>query len=124
MIGGSLVNCSASMSASLSTTARRGQSTSTKRTVEFTRSVDLKVPPKKAFQVKMEGVVQSCKTSVTLPSRIEGPFRIQYPSRRNGHYYWLSQISAAQKNGHDKTNMVAIVDQGVAIDVRTNVSDL
>ena len=122
-IGAILEIFSASMSTTVSTTARKGKRVSSSKEIEFTRSVKLTVPPKKALDVKMEAVVESCKVSVTLPCRIEGPFRIQYPSKRDGHYYWISYISAAAKDGHQKTNMVTIVKCGTAIDVNTVVTD-
>ncbi len=122
-IGAEIKIFSASMSTTVSTTARKGNSVSTSEEVQFTRTVKLTVPPNKAFDVKMEALVESRKVSVTLPSRIEGPFRIQYPSRRDGHYYWISHISAAAKDGHQKTDMVTIVERGTAIDVNTVVTD-
>ena len=122
-IGGEIKIFSASMSMTVATTSRRGYSETKRDEVEFTRSIKLTVPPNKAFDVKMEAVVQRQTVSVTLPSRIEGPFRIQYPERRDGHYFWISYISAAAKNGHQKSDMVTIVQKGTAIDVYTVVTD-
>ncbi len=122
-IGAEIEIFSASMSMTVTTTARKGESSSSSKNIDFKRSLKLTVPPNKAFDVKMEALVESRKVSVTLPSRIEGPFRIQYPSRRDGHYYWISYISAAAKDGHQKTNMVTIVESGIAIDVNTVVTD-
>lgn len=122
-IGAEIKIFTGSLTTTVGTTSRKGTSSSERSEVEFTRKVELTVPPNKAYEVKMEAVVETRQVSITLPSRIDGPFRIQYPSRRHGHYYWISQISSAAKNNHNKTNMVTIVKRGTAIDVSTVVTD-
>lgn len=123
-IGGSIEIFSASVSTKISTNMRRGKTQTESKSTEFTRVVNLNVPPNKGFRVKMTAMIEERKISVTLPSQIEGRFRIQYPHPRDGHYYWLSYISAAQRNDHDKSNMVTIVKNGLAISVNTVIEDL
>lgn len=123
-IGGAVEIYSASVSTKVSATAKKGQTETSSETTEYTRIVNFTLPPKKGFMVKMIAEVEKRKISVTLPSKIQGKFRIQYPSKRDGAYYWISYISAAQQHNHDESNMVIIVDNGKAIDVKTVIQDL
>jgi hypothetical protein len=123
-IGGNIEIFSAKLSTKLSTTSRKGVTSKKGKSVAFKRTVTLKVPPKRAFQVKMEAVVENRKITVTLPCHIEGWCRVQYPRPRNGHYYWYFHTSAAATNGHEKTDMVTIVENGTAIYSKTLVIDV
>ena len=115
---------SASVSTKESTTARRGHTETSTREMQYRRVVNLKVPPKTAYSVKMTAMVEKRKVSVTLPSKIQGPFRIQYPSRRDGHYYWISYISNAARNNNDQEKMIMTVEDGIALYVDTVIEDL
>ena len=115
---------SASMSTKVSTTAKRGQSETSTRALEYTRIVNLKVPPKKGYSVKMTAAVEERKVSVTLPTKIQGPFRIQYPQRRDGHYYWITYICNAARNNNDQEKMIMTIEDGIAIYVDTVIEDL
>ena len=80
----------ATMSTTVSTTTRRGQTETSSMEIQYRRAVNLKLPPKTTYSVKMTATVEKRRVSVTLPSKIQGPFCIQYPQRRDGHYYWIS----------------------------------
>lgn len=122
-IGAEIEIFSASMSTKVSTTSRKGKTEVSTKEMQYTRIVHLNVPPNMGFHVKMNALVSKRKVSVTLPSKIQGPFRIQYPSRRDGHYYWISRIGAAAKNNHDQENLIMTVEEGLAIQVDTTVED-
>ena len=123
-IGAEIKIFSASTSVTVSTTARKGHTETSTREMQYRRSVVLKVPPKSAYSVKMTATVEKRKVSVTLPSKIQGPFRIQYPHPRDGHYYWISYISSAARNNNDQENMVMTVEDGIAVNVTTVIEDL
>ena len=73
----------------------------------------------------MTAVVEKRSVSVTLPCKIEGPFRIQYPSRRDGNYFWISyRISSAARDSNDQENVKIIVENGTAVSVATLIEDL
>ena len=91
--------------------------------MQYRRSVVLKVPPKKGYSVKMTATVEKRKVSVTLPSMIQRPFRIQYPHPRDGHYYWISYISNAARNNNDQEKMIMTVKDGIAVYVDTVIED-
>ena len=84
-IGGEIEVFAASLSTKVSTTARKGQTKASSKEQQYTRIVNLKVPPKTGYTVKMTAKVETRKMSITLPSKIQGLFRIQYPNRRDGH---------------------------------------
>ena len=123
-IGGDIDIFTSTLSTKVSTTARKGHTETSSREVQYTRVVNLKVPPHKGFLVKMTATVETRRVSVTLPSKIQGPFRIQYRDRRYGHYYWISYISNAALDNHDQAKLVIIVEDGIAINVETVIQDL
>ena len=112
-IGAEIKIFSAAMSTTVSTTARRGQTETSSKEMQYRRAVNLKVPPKTAYSVTMTATVEKRRMSVTLPSKIQGPFRIQYSSPRDGHYYWISYISNAARNNIDQEKMVITVEDGI-----------
>ena len=123
-IGAEIKIFSASMSTTVSTTARKGTTEASSKKMQYRRAVNLKVPPKTAYSVKMTATVEKRKMSVTLPSKIQGPFRIQYPHPRDGHYYWVSYISSAARNNNDQEKMIMTVEDGIAVNVETVIEDL
>ena len=123
-IGAEIKIFSASVSTKVSTTARRGHTETSTREMQYRRAVNLKVPPKTAYSVKMTATVEKRKVSVTLPSKIQGPFRIQYPSKRDGHFYWISYISNAARNNNDHEKIIITVEDGIALYVDTVIEDL
>ena len=116
-IGAEMKISSATTSVTVSTTARKGHTETSSREMQYRRSVVLKVPPKSAYSVKMTAEVEKRKASVTLPSKIQGPFRIQYPHPRDGHLYWTSYISNAARNNNDQEKMVMTVEEEIAVNV-------
>jgi len=123
-IGAEIKIFAGSMSTKVSTTARKGKTETLSQQIKHTRVVNMKVPPKKGYRVKMTAKVERREVSVTLPSKIQGPFRIQYPSRRDGHYYWISYISSAASHNNDQANFRITVKEAMAIHVDTVVEDL
>lgn len=124
-IGGEMEIFAASLSTKVTTTTRKGQTKASSKELQYTRIVNLKVPPKKGYTVKMTAKVETRKLSITLPCKIQGPFRIQYPSHRDGHYYWISYISSAARNSmHDQENFSITVEGGIAIHVDTVIEDI
>lgn len=123
-IGAEIDIFSSSMSTKVSTTSRKGQTQTSSQELQYTRVVNLKVPPNKGYRVKMTATVQTREVSVTLPSKIQGLFRIQYPNRRDGHYYWMSYISCAASHNNDQSNFNITVEDGIAIHVDTVIEDL
>ena len=67
---------SATTSVTVSTTARKGHTETSSREMQYRRYVLLKPPPKTAYSVNMTAKVEKRKVSVTLPRKIQGPFRI------------------------------------------------
>ncbi|MCL6755257.1 hypothetical protein KBT16_31495 [Nostoc sp. CCCryo 231-06] len=100
-------------------TSSTSTNTETKK-VEYEKSVEIAVDPGKAYDCQLIATVKKRKYQFDMEARIDGSVRIQYPSPRDGHYYWIFLIDSAW---HNQDKLSGIISDGFAIDAQILVSN-
>jgi len=119
-VGGAIQAASLEMGIT-TTISTEGNSTNTEtKKVEYEKSVEIPVEPGKAYDCQLIATVKKTRYQFDMEARIDGPVRIQYPSPRDGHYYWIFSIDSAW---HNQDKLSGIISDGFAIDAQIIVTN-
>jgi hypothetical protein len=119
-VGGDIKAVSVEMGITTTISTEKTSTNTETKKVEYEKSVELVVDPGKAYDCQLIATVKKTRYQFDMEARIDGPVRIQYPSRRDGHYYWIFWIDSAW---HNQDKLSGVISDGFAIDAQILVSN-
>ncbi|NER28424.1 MAG: hypothetical protein F6J89_12505 [Symploca sp. SIO1C4] len=119
-IGGDIEIFSAEVQLGMTMSYSETTTETEKKSITYKKKVAVKVEPGKAYDCDLVVHVKRAKYKFEISADIEGPVRIQYPSRRDGHYYWIFGIASYM---HNTDELLGTITNSYAIDSHIIVSN-